>query len=189
MTYRDRAIVRYFLETIWKSPLGVYLACSIGAGLTLGLLGALFAGHPSKPNKLKNVAVFSAAPISFIDVVPENRGFKIANSPPPYSKVALLKLHRRHKIPSTRCVKPSIPTSSILLPRNGGTTGTPPVIVTAPGGLFGSCAKVEVWFPTSDMEIAPTMKDPNAMVIFRISPPTELSGCGAWTYHYGASRL
>jgi hypothetical protein len=175
MKRRDRAIT-YLLDTTRKFPTGVNFALSIGALFCGGVCGALFAGHPSKPNMLRNTAVLAAAPVRLIDGGVTNRDSMISNSPPPYVSVASVKEHRKHLIPSTAYGPDRTVTFSAKRFRKGGTTGTPPA--------WMACAKVDVWLPSSNIDMAPTMNDPNATVRFRILPPNNVFECGVWTYHY-----
>jgi hypothetical protein len=185
MKRRDR-VINYLLETSRKSPLGTNLALSIGALFCGGVCGALFAGHPNNPNMLRNTAVFDAAPVSCIDGGLTNCDSTIENSPPPYNNIVRSKTHRRQRTPATRnesSVKWE-PSTEIFL--NGGTVGVPSMFMAKPGGAkpWGDCANVEVWFPSKNIDMAPTMNDPNATVTFRISPPNNVFECGVWTYHY-----
>jgi hypothetical protein len=130
------------------------------------------------------LAVLRAAPVKSMNT----GGVTFASSeysPPPYSKVVPLKAQLRHKIPSTANLEPSTFIPSTIVPVNGGTIGTAPAgDIMAGARLVDSCADVEVWFPTSDMESAPNPNESTEHVIFRISPPSNPEICGNWKYHY-----
>ena|SRR6185437_2709051 len=183
MNRRDRAYYQ-FASWIFKVPLGVYAALNIG-GIALGL-GACWFGQPIRPNIFKKPAVFLAAPVRSMEMGGTTLASIKANCPPPYSNVVPVKLQLRHKTPSRAYREPTTTIPSAAIALSGGTTGTAPstLIIGGVGRLVDSCANVEVWFPTTNMESAPSPNDSTDRVVFRISPPTKDS-CGQWRYHYG----
>src|SRR5208337_5377884 len=96
-------------------------------------------------------------------------------APPPYIKVAFLKVQCSQLSPSNPIVMLPPNVLSALLELRGGTTGTRPLPITVAGtGPDGGedCAKVDVWIPTDtiDAQQAPTINDPNASITLDITP-------------------
>jgi hypothetical protein len=164
------------------------LAVIVGGIMAAGALGSCFAGQPSNPNVLRNPAVFNAAPLSSIRTGGVIVVLRKTYPPPPYCKVTFDSAHPSQETPSTRYLMlDNFAPLTTRLP-SGGTTGSAPSIcinVRVGADVAGDCcANVEVWFPTSNTDMAPSVNDPNASVTFDISPP-ENGECGKWKWHYG----
>src|SRR5215813_15191745 len=112
----------------------------------------------------------------------------IEYAPPPYEMVTFDSLHLWHTKPSTLNFVPFNETASNTR-FGGGTTGTNPELLLKDNSCCGGacCANVEVWFPSSNMQTAPSMNDPRARATFDIMPPRS-DRCGEWMFHYGENR-
>ena len=163
----------------------------IGAlGFASGSFGVA-SGHPIIPKSCRNCAVLSAAPISSILTVPCSVAFCRTNAPPPYRIVESLYKSPSDTRPSSLINWPMLALCCETLYGNFGTIGVhafPPGVSSARSWAKADCRKVEVWFPSADMQRAPSTNDPNAKVTLRITiPPSGKTGdCTVWKYHQGS---
>jgi hypothetical protein len=160
-----------------------------------------------------SVAALAAAPISSSLVVPLKVAFTRWYAPPAYARVTFVNTQSVQSRPSKICLTPLIsaawrigtpqPMAGIcgVVPSmyNPSPGGAPPLywlskkevlsIMVRHGGRAdeGACAHVDVWFPSKNIQQAPTMNDPNAKVILDITPPSSgmAGNCSMWKYHDG----
>jgi hypothetical protein len=193
---RDRAVgvVAHFEPYgLTKFPLRGAVRLAV---LIIGVFGSIVggwlgrvAGQPINPNAPRNWTVLAAAPTKLKFTLPEIVAFSSLYAPPPYSKVTLLNLQFTHSVPSSAWVIPLNPPPLNTLPLSGGTVGMAPSIFTATGFWAKTgCRKVEVWgLSKKYMQMAPSKNDPNAIVSFRITPPSsgKAGDCTVWKYRDG----
>jgi len=165
------------------------IGCSAVAFLSIGVFGGgIFGGAPWTRASISGriAKVFAAAPLNSKRVVPEKWQSTREYDPPAYVKVASEKKQPLHFMPSNCCETPKNfePSTEALKGGTIGSPGNPP-----PPWADATCSKVDAWFPESmkNMQQAPTINDPNAIVTLDITPPSGQTNeeCCVWVYHYG----